>query len=68
MRLQSLKYPNNYKMSPGEKIMQVLQLKNDGMVQWPRDTHLIFSGQQNLLDVEEEFMVGAILPGNSIFI
>lgn len=62
MRLMSIKYPNNYKMSAGERIEQELIIQNDGDAAWPLDTYLIFSGQYNQLNCVEELYLGAIAP------
>ena len=60
MRLLSLKYPNNYKIKPGERIEQELIILNDGLSAWPKDTYLIFSGSNNLLNVTEEVFLGEV--------
>ena len=41
-RLESLRYPNNMRASPGETFEQEYVFLNDGEVPWPSDTYFIF--------------------------
>ena len=62
MCLKSIKYPNFFKLRPGEEIEQELVIQNDGMHTWPQDAYLIYTAQQNQLKVIEEIKLGAVEP------
>ena len=62
MRLMSIKYPNGFKLRAGESIEQELFIQNDGVEPWPADSHLVFAGTSNPLELVEEIFVGPIAP------
>ena len=65
-RLLSLCLPNNYKAVPGETLEQEYVFMNDGNIAWPADTHFIYTGRDNPLDLPEEIMIGEVLPNETI--
>ena len=67
-RLQNLKVQNNYRASLGETFEQEYIFLNDGQLDWPEDTFLIFSGVQNSFNLEEEIVIGHVPKGESISI
>lgn len=59
-RIERLKYQNNFRVAPGEKIEQEYVFINDGHCKWPYDTYFIFSGRENQLQVPEEIYIGEV--------
>lgn len=65
-RLESLKIQNNYRAALGETFEQEYIFYNDGQLDWPADTYLIFCGAQNSCNLEEEIKIGVVPVGESI--
>ena len=47
-----------------QPLIQSITIENSGVIEWPFDTYMVFSGNYNQLQVPEEIYVGALPPNN----
>ena len=67
-KLESLRYQNNYRASPGQTFEQEYVFVNDGTVPWPNDTTFLFSVTHNPLMLPEEISIGEVIEDEVICI